>query len=60
MYTYIKDIQYRYSNPKYEVNFIDFKRQKPMENYCCFYAGASELTLSIATLLREIIPYSRI
>ena len=33
MYTYTIDIQYRYSNPKYELNFIEFKRQKPMDNH---------------------------
>ena len=43
--------------PKYEVTFKQFKRNKPKDNYCYFYAGASESSEEIPTFLRENLPF---
>ena len=43
----------------YEVIFKQFKRDTPVDNNCYFYAGASESSQDIPTLLRESIPYVR-
>ncbi len=43
--------------PKYEVTFKQFKRNNPKDNYCYFYAGASESSQEIPTFLRENLPF---
>jgi hypothetical protein len=43
----------------YEVIFKQFKRDTPTDNNCYFYAGASESSEQIPTLLRESTPYVR-
>ena len=63
IYEYImsfdSDEEYKNVFPLYELSFKQFKRQKPIDNYCYFYVGASESSQGIPTLLRENIPYSR-
>ena len=47
------------NNPQYVVEAKNFLFNKPSDNFCLFYVGASESTLEFPTLLRENVPYIR-
>ena len=57
--TYYND-EFRLLSPKYIVKFDKFNFVTPKDGYCLFYAGASESTPELPTLLRENMAYSRI